>query len=81
MGTKVVIPTSVTGFSEALTGTVEGIGHSIPIRSRSPALHRVFSYIVILDKALSTPYGDQRALSIPGTVLEAPDGSNWKLDL
>lgn len=68
METRVIIPGAAIGQADSLTGVVVGISYA----------HIFFSYIVLLDSPLQSPYGLQRAISVPGGILEAPDGSNWK---
>lgn len=42
--------------------------------------HVIFTYIVLLDEPLETPYGEVNAVVVNGPELEAEDGSNWKLE-
>lgn len=67
MNTRVVIPALYAG--EERRGTVVGIAF----------VHVVFSYIVLLDEPVDTPYGSQRAITVPGGDLTGEDGSNWML--
>lgn len=67
MGARVVIPALYVG--EVRHGTVVGIGF----------VHIVFSYIVLLDEPVNTPYGTMRAIPVVGGDLTGEDGSNWRL--
>lgn len=69
MGTRVRVPAGYACANE-IVGTVVGIS----------SWHVVFMYIVLLDEALDTDYGFQRAISVHGASLVSEDGSmNWKI--
>lgn len=69
MNTRVVIPKG-NYYPEDLVGTVVGIS----------SVFVIFYYIVLLDVPIISEYGEQRAISVRGSVLESEDRlSNWKL--
>ena len=69
MDTRVVIPAGYCSLA-AVQGTVVGIS----------CLHVIFGYIVLLDEAITTDYGEQRAVIVYGSQIETPDGRNFRLD-
>lgn len=69
MDSRVIIPTGFSKLDRPLQGTVVGIA----------MCHVVFAYIVLLDEPITSEYGPQRALSVPGSALETPDGGNFRL--
>ena len=69
IGTKVKTHESIAG---GVTGTVAGISF----------IHIIFGYIIILDKPYKdTPYGEVKAITVPGTLLYDMDGSDFSLDV
>lgn len=69
METPVVIPAGMYSVGP-LTGKVVGIAST----------HIMFYYIVLLDSPIENLYGSMRAVSVVGTALESPGGSNWRLE-
>lgn len=69
MDTRVRIPAHYLG--KPAVGTVVGVS----------SVHVIFTYIVLLDEAVSSEYGKIRALSINGAELDSEDGmTNWRLN-
>lgn len=68
MGTKVKIPDHYLK-EKGVTGVVAGIS----------SIHVIFIYTVILDREVSSTYGNIRVLCVPGTELEGLDGENWRI--
>jgi hypothetical protein len=54
----------------SITGEVVGIS----------SMHVIFQYIILLDNPIEDEYGIHKAIVYPGSLLEALDGSNWKID-
>lgn len=69
MGAEVIVPAEYTGRTRK--GKVVGIA----------SIHVVFQYIILLDdgEEIESEYGIQRALTVAGPALEAPDGTHWRL--
>lgn len=70
MNARVVVPVSAGLYHQPLTGKVIGIC----------SYHVIFIYIVLLDTPINNGYGEMSAVPVPGSLLESPDGSNWRLD-
>jgi hypothetical protein len=66
MGARVVVPSYAGGG----TGTVVGIS----------SVHILFSYIVLLDVPIDSPYGITSAVCVGGPELNDVDGTHWRLN-
>ena len=58
------------GSETRVTGRVAGVA----------VCNVIFIYIVILDEPLTSGFGVVEAISVPGTLLEGLDGTNWRLE-
>jgi hypothetical protein len=68
MNSRVRIPDTFLGGKA--TGTVVGVAME----------HVIFTYIVLLDESHQAPFGEIRAIVVPGPLLTSEDGlSDWKL--
>jgi len=70
MGVRVKIPGHYHGKDREVWGEVQGVASA----------HVVWTYIVILEKELETPFGTVRAVTVPGPELEGEGGIDWRYE-
>jgi len=70
MGVRVMIPDHYHNEGREVWGTVQGVALA----------HIIWTYIVVLDDPLTTPFGVVGAVVVPGSLLEGEDGINWRRD-
>jgi hypothetical protein len=68
MNTRVIVPKHYLG-KDNIRGTVVGIS----------SMHVVFGYIVLLDEAIQTEFGETRAVIVNGPELNGENGEHWRL--
>lgn len=69
MGTRVIVPKHYVG--EEVKGEVIGVSFA----------HVIFTYMVLLDKPIPSPYGDGtiRGICVSGTELKGENGEDWRI--
>ena len=68
MGVRVKVPGHYHNENGEVWGEVQGVASA----------HVIWTYIVVLDEALATPFGVVRAVTVPGPELEGERGAHWR---